>query len=109
MVATLVFISSPNLFFNKLCPILQPINRTATYVWKLLPRRSCLSRALFTALSTSPQLERWQRDRTFRTRSVVRGVQALLEAVSPRGGSPLLRSRHSQRPAPRETAAPGYR
>ena len=63
MVASLVFIPSPNLFFNKLRPILQHINRTATCVWKLLPRRSCLSRALFTVLATSLRLERRQRDR----------------------------------------------
>jgi hypothetical protein len=40
MVASLVFIPSPNLFFNKLRPILQHINRTAKCPWKLLPRRS---------------------------------------------------------------------
>ncbi len=40
MVASLVCIPSPNLFFNKLRPILQHINRNAQCVWKLLPRRS---------------------------------------------------------------------
>src|SRR6266487_4688772 len=109
MVASLVSIPSPNLFFNKLRPILQHINRTATCVWKLLPRRSCLFRAPFTALGTSPRLKRRQRDRMFRVCSVVRGVQALLEAVLPRGGSLLRRFRRSQRPVPREAAAPGYR
>jgi hypothetical protein len=66
MVASLVSIPSPNLFFNKLQPILQHINRTATCVWKLLPRCSCLFRAPFTALGTSPRPERQQRDRTWR-------------------------------------------
>src|SRR5258706_1800068 len=40
MMASLVFIPSPNLFFNKLRPILQQINRTAKCAWKRLPRRS---------------------------------------------------------------------
>ncbi len=40
MVASLVFIPSPNLFFHKLRPILQHLNRTAKCPWKLLPRRS---------------------------------------------------------------------
>src|SRR5215469_8635995 len=45
MVACLVSRPSPNLFFNTLRPILQHSNRTATCVWKLFPRRSCLFRA----------------------------------------------------------------
>jgi hypothetical protein len=86
MVASLVFIPSPNLFLNRLRPILQHINRTATCVWKLLPRRSCLFRAPFTALGISLRLEHRQRDRTFRARRVVRVVRAPLPAFSPRGG-----------------------
>jgi hypothetical protein len=60
--------------------------RTATCVWKLLPRRSCLFRAPFTALGISLRLEHRQRDRTFRARRVVRVVRAPLPAFSPRGG-----------------------
>src|SRR5260370_5914267 len=86
MVASLVFIPSPNLFLNRLRPILQHINRTATCVWKLLPRRSCLFRAPFTALGISLRLEHRQRDRTFRARRGVRVVRAPLPAFSPHGG-----------------------
>ena len=66
MVASLVFIPSLNLFLNRLRPILQHIKWIATWVWKLLPRRSCLFRAPFTALGTSLRLERRQPDRTWR-------------------------------------------
>src|SRR6266516_3756107 len=66
MVASLVFIPSPNLFFNKLRPILQHINRTAKCVWKLLPRRSAalallsLRSALHRSLNVGSETNRKQ-------------------------------------------------
>jgi hypothetical protein len=67
MVASLVFIPSPNLFFNKLRPILQHINRTAKCVWKQLPRRSAdlalfsLCSALHRGLNVSRETNREER------------------------------------------------
>lgn len=67
MVASLVFIPSPNLFFNKLRPILQHVNRNAQCVWKLLPRRSAdlallsLRSALHRGLNVGSETDREER------------------------------------------------